>query len=80
VFDGFETNVIEVADAAIFVRHGGTGPPVLLLHGHPRTSGPASPSTAGTRRPTWRPAYRLKAPPWSCGRSTTTWRISTVIR
>lgn len=28
----------QVGEASIFVRHGGDGPPVLLLHGHPRTS------------------------------------------
>ncbi|WP_036963553.1 alpha/beta fold hydrolase, partial [Promicromonospora kroppenstedtii] len=29
---------VETQDASVFVRHGGSGPPVLLLHGHPRTS------------------------------------------
>jgi haloacetate dehalogenase len=38
MFEGFDTTVIETDDAAIFVRHGGEGPAVLLLHGHPRTS------------------------------------------
>jgi haloacetate dehalogenase len=38
MFEGFETTVIETGDAAIFVRYGGEGPAVLLLHGHPRTS------------------------------------------
>jgi pimeloyl-ACP methyl ester carboxylesterase len=27
-----------VGEASVFVRHGGDGPPVVLLHGHPRTS------------------------------------------
>jgi haloacetate dehalogenase len=38
MFEGFETSQIQVGDASVFVRHGGTGPAVLLLHGHPRTS------------------------------------------
>lgn len=27
-----------MGEASVFVRHGGDGPPVVLLHGHPRTS------------------------------------------
>jgi haloacetate dehalogenase len=38
VFEGFVEEFIDTGNARIFVRHGGTGPPVLLLHGHPRTS------------------------------------------
>jgi haloacetate dehalogenase len=38
MFEGFDEDLIEVPGARIFVRHGGDGPPVLLLHGHPRTS------------------------------------------
>jgi haloacetate dehalogenase len=38
VFEGFQEDAIDVDDASIFVRHGGEGPPVVLLHGHPRTS------------------------------------------
>ena len=38
MFDGFETTTVDTGDASIFVRHGGRGPAVLLLHGHPRTS------------------------------------------
>ena len=38
VFDGFRTEQVDVGEASIFVRHGGDGPPLLLLHGHPRTS------------------------------------------
>jgi haloacetate dehalogenase len=38
VFEGFATAQVEVGEASMFVRHGGDGPPVLLLHGHPRTS------------------------------------------
>jgi haloacetate dehalogenase len=37
VFEGFTLERIDVGDAQLRVRHGGTGPPVLLLHGHPRT-------------------------------------------
>ncbi|MFI6044526.1 alpha/beta fold hydrolase [Nocardia sp. NPDC051321] len=38
MFDNFQTAVVEDGTASIFVRYGGTGPAVLLLHGHPRTS------------------------------------------
>lgn len=38
MFEGFAETVVDVGDAHIFVRHGGDGPPILLLHGHPRTS------------------------------------------
>jgi haloacetate dehalogenase len=38
MFEGFTTAQVEVGEASLFVRHGGQGPPVLLLHGHPRTS------------------------------------------
>ena len=37
MFEGFETNRVEVDGCAIHVRHGGAGPPVLLLHGYPQT-------------------------------------------
>ncbi len=37
MFDGFELDFIELPEASFRVRHGGNGPPVLLLHGHPRT-------------------------------------------
>src|SRR4051794_30706230 len=37
VFDGFTLEHVTVGEVALRVRHGGTGPPVLLLHGHPRT-------------------------------------------
>lgn len=36
-FDGFTLDQVDVGEATLRVRHGGTGPPVLLLHGHPRT-------------------------------------------
>ncbi|CCH32094.1 alpha/beta hydrolase [Actinosynnema sp. NPDC047251] len=38
MFEGFQEELVPVGEATIFVRHGGEGPPVLLLHGHPRTS------------------------------------------
>jgi haloacetate dehalogenase len=37
MFDGFALDFVDVGDAVLRVRHGGAGPPVLLLHGHPRT-------------------------------------------
>ncbi|HEV7663055.1 MAG TPA: alpha/beta hydrolase [Chloroflexota bacterium] len=36
-FDGFQLDHIGVGDATLRVRYGGSGPPLLLLHGHPRT-------------------------------------------
>lgn len=36
-FDGFTLTNIRVRDGAIRVRHGGSGPPLLLLHGNPQT-------------------------------------------
>jgi haloacetate dehalogenase len=40
-FEGFQLSQIEVADpkgpVSLRVRHGGSGPPLLLLHGHPET-------------------------------------------
>jgi haloacetate dehalogenase len=38
MFEGFRSERVDLAESSIFVRHGGTGPAVLLLHGHPRTS------------------------------------------
>ena len=38
MFEGFEENRVNLGDASTFVRLGGEGPPVVLLHGHPRTS------------------------------------------
>ena len=35
--DGLEGAVVDVGETTIFVRHGGSGPPVLLLHGFPET-------------------------------------------
>ena len=36
-FDGFTLAHVAVGEVTLRVRHGGDGPPVLLLHGHPRT-------------------------------------------
>lgn len=37
MFDGFALEHINVGEATLRVRHGGSGPPLLLLHGHPQT-------------------------------------------
>ena len=37
MFPGFELATIDTSEAAIRVRHGGNGPPLLLLHGIPET-------------------------------------------
>ncbi|HWI02075.1 MAG TPA: alpha/beta hydrolase [Propionibacteriaceae bacterium] len=37
MFEGFDDEVIELSEARVRVRFGGDGPPVLLVHGHPRT-------------------------------------------
>lgn len=36
-FEGFALETIDTGEARLRVRHGGSGPPLLLLHGHPRT-------------------------------------------
>ena len=36
-FEAFTLDRVDVGDVVLRVRHGGGGPPVLLLHGHPRT-------------------------------------------
>jgi haloacetate dehalogenase len=36
-FDGFACDRVDVGEVQLRVRHGGSGPPVVLLHGHPRT-------------------------------------------
>jgi len=38
VFEGFDAGPVEAGGLDLFVRRGGAGPAVLLLHGHPRTS------------------------------------------
>jgi haloacetate dehalogenase len=37
MFEGFRLSMIDTGEAVIRVRHGGDGPPLLLLHGHPQT-------------------------------------------
>src|SRR3984957_18511684 len=37
MFEGFSLERIDVGGAELRVRHGGSGPAVMLLHGHPRT-------------------------------------------
>jgi haloacetate dehalogenase len=37
VFEGFTLDAVDVGEVTLRVRHGGDGPPVVLLHGHPRT-------------------------------------------
>ncbi|HEX3549261.1 MAG TPA: alpha/beta hydrolase [Candidatus Elarobacter sp.] len=37
MFEGFTLAHVETGEATIRVRHGGSGPPLLLLHGHPQT-------------------------------------------
>src|SRR5437016_13713392 len=37
MFEGFTTTDIDTSGARIHLRHGGDGPPLLLLHGNPLT-------------------------------------------
>src|ERR687895_2558890 len=37
LFEGFELRKIKTEEAEIRIRVGGSGPPLLLLHGHPQT-------------------------------------------
>ena len=37
MFEGFTDEHVTVGDVSLRVRHGGDGPAVLLIHGHPRT-------------------------------------------
>jgi haloacetate dehalogenase len=37
MFEGFLMQQVDTPEATIRVRYGGSGPPVLLLHGHPQT-------------------------------------------
>ena len=38
MFEGFEETYIDTSGARIRVRHGGSGPALVLLHGNPQTS------------------------------------------
>lgn len=37
MFEGFDERRVTVGDASIYLRTGGVGPPLLLLHGYPQT-------------------------------------------
>ncbi|WP_046226357.1 alpha/beta fold hydrolase [Paenibacillus dauci] len=37
LFEGFQQTTIHTSEISTRVRHGGDGPPLLLLHGHPQT-------------------------------------------
>ena len=37
MFESFTDEVVDVGEVSLRVRHAGNGPPVLLVHGHPRT-------------------------------------------
>jgi haloacetate dehalogenase len=37
MFEGFASTVIDTGETTIRVKHGGKGPPLLLLHGNPQT-------------------------------------------
>ena len=37
LFPGFGERRIDAGEASIFLRTGGSGPPLLLLHGYPQT-------------------------------------------
>src|SRR5690349_14620753 len=37
MFDGFRLDTIDTPEASLRVRIGGSGAPLLLLHGHPQT-------------------------------------------
>lgn len=37
MFEGFALKHVQLEEVSLRLRHGGYGPPVLLLHGHPRT-------------------------------------------
>ena len=37
MFDDFTLDRIDIGEVTLRVRHGGSGPPLVLLHGHPRT-------------------------------------------
>jgi haloacetate dehalogenase len=37
MFDNFRLTTIDTGNVTLRVRHGGSGPPLLLLHGHPQT-------------------------------------------
>lgn len=36
-FEGFQLSQVQLPEVSVRVRHGGSGPPLLLLHGYPQT-------------------------------------------
>jgi pimeloyl-ACP methyl ester carboxylesterase len=48
LFDGFDAANIDSGETHIFVRRGGSGPPVLLLHGFPEDARDVAGCRAGT--------------------------------
>jgi haloacetate dehalogenase len=38
MFEGFIDELVDLGDVRLRVRFGGEGPPLLLIHGYPRTS------------------------------------------
>jgi haloacetate dehalogenase len=38
LYPGFVSHWIDTSAGRIFVRTGGNGPPLLLIHGHPQTN------------------------------------------
>lgn len=49
-FEGFQLSQIELGEVSLRVRHGGAGPPLLLLHGYPETHMMWSPVAEGLAR------------------------------
>lgn len=43
-FESFQLSRVDVGEATLRVRHGGAGPPLLLLHGYPETRGARAPT------------------------------------
>src|SRR6185436_7396773 len=37
MFEGFQASLVSAGEASIFIRRGGSGPALLLLHGFPET-------------------------------------------
>lgn len=49
-FDGFQLSQVETGEVSLRVRHGGAGPPVLLMHGYPETHMMWAPVAEGLAR------------------------------